>query len=64
MCIRDRFTAAAELATALAGEADRRPRDAFGRLTDASADAYAWAWLAASTHLAAAQRSLVAASWA
>ncbi|MER7463776.1 hypothetical protein [Streptomyces sp. NPDC097981] len=57
------FTAAAELATALAAEADRRPRDAFGRLTDPSPDAYAWAWLAASTHLAAAERSLVAASW-
>ncbi|WP_406386256.1 hypothetical protein [Streptomyces sp. NBC_00211] len=57
------FTAAAELATALAAEADRRPRDAFGRLTNPSPDAYAWAWLAASTHLAAAERSLVAASW-
>ncbi|MEV0411196.1 hypothetical protein AB0I68_10425 [Streptomyces sp. NPDC050448] len=57
------FTAAAELATALAAEADRRPRDPFGRLTDPSPDAYAWAWLAASTHLAAAERSLVAASW-
>ncbi|WP_328619417.1 hypothetical protein [Streptomyces sp. NBC_00354] len=57
------FTAAAELATALAAEADRRPRDSFGRLTDPSPDAYAWAWLAASTHLAAAERSLVAASW-
>ncbi|MFI8263046.1 MULTISPECIES: SWIM zinc finger family protein [unclassified Streptomyces] len=57
------FTAAAELATALAAEADRRPRDPFGRLTDPSPDAYAHAWLAASTHLAAAERSLVAASW-
>ncbi|MFD0265132.1 hypothetical protein ACFVGY_00845 [Streptomyces sp. NPDC127106] len=57
------FTAAAELATALAAEADRRPRDAFGRLTDPSADGYAWAWLSAATHLAAAERSLVAASW-
>lgn len=57
------FTAAAELATALAAEADRRPRDPFGRLTDPSADAYARAWLAASTHLAAAERHLVAASW-
>ncbi|MFE2146775.1 hypothetical protein ACFXA3_34480, partial [Streptomyces sp. NPDC059456] len=57
------FTAAAQLATALAAEADRRPRDSFGRLTDPSPDAYAWAWLAASTHLAAAERSLVAASW-
>ncbi|WP_051832538.1 SWIM zinc finger family protein [Streptomyces katrae] len=57
------FTTAAELATALAAEADRRPRDPFGRLKDPSPDAYARAWLAASTHLAAAERSLVAASW-
>ncbi|MFD7630535.1 hypothetical protein ACFV7Q_31715 [Streptomyces sp. NPDC059851] len=57
------FTTAAELATALAAEADRRPRDAFGRLTDPSADGYARAWLSAATHLAAAERSLVAASW-
>ncbi|MFJ8207839.1 hypothetical protein [Streptomyces sp. NPDC096033] len=58
------FTAAAGLAAALVTEADRRPRDAFGRLTDPSADGYAWAWLAASAHLTAARRSLVAASWA
>ncbi|WP_030153958.1 SWIM zinc finger family protein [Streptomyces sp. NRRL S-244] len=58
------FTTAAELAAALAAEADRRPRDPFGRLTNASPDAYARAWLATSTHLAAAERSLVAASWA
>ncbi|KOU25415.1 SWIM zinc finger domain protein [Streptomyces sp. WM6372] len=58
------FTAAAELAAALAAEADRRPRDPFGRLTNPSPDAYAHAWLAASIHLAAAERSLVAASWA
>ncbi|MGW0391310.1 hypothetical protein ACWDYJ_10470 [Streptomyces sp. NPDC003042] len=58
------FAAAADLATALVLEADRRPRDSFGRLTEASADGYAWAWLAAATHLTAAQRSLVAASWA
>lgn len=58
------FSTAAELATALAAEADRRPRDVFGRLTDPSPDAYARAWLAASTHLAGAERSLVAASWA
>ncbi|MEU7554336.1 hypothetical protein AB0B01_18695 [Streptomyces sp. NPDC044571] len=60
---RSGFTAAAESAAALAAEADRRPRDAFGRLADPSADAYAWAWLAAATHLEAAQRSLVTASW-
>ncbi|WP_420078199.1 hypothetical protein ACN6AT_02160 [Streptomyces sp. JL4002] len=55
--------AAADLATALAAEADRRPRDVFGRLADPSPDGYAWAWLAAATHLAAAERCLVAASW-
>ncbi|MFE0649377.1 hypothetical protein ACFVZH_12390 [Streptomyces sp. NPDC059534] len=54
---------AARLAAALAAEADRRPRDAFGRLTDASSDAYARAWLASAVHLAAAERSLVVASW-
>ncbi|MEW5656585.1 hypothetical protein ABGT92_14840, partial [Streptomyces cinereoruber] len=54
---------AAQLAEALTAEADRRPRDAFGRLTDASADGYARAWLASAVHLAAAERSLVAASW-
>ncbi|MEL5956234.1 hypothetical protein AADR41_15935 [Streptomyces sp. CLV115] len=54
---------AALLAQALTTEAGRRPRDTFGRLTDPSADAYARAWLASAVHLAAAERSLVAASW-
>ncbi|MFF3732959.1 hypothetical protein ACFYXM_22230 [Streptomyces sp. NPDC002476] len=54
---------AAHLAQALTTEAGRRPRDTFGRLTDPSADAYARAWLASAVHLAAAERSLVAASW-
>ncbi|MEU8773625.1 hypothetical protein [Streptomyces sp. NPDC048606] len=58
------FGAAAELAGALVTEADRRSRDGFGRLTDPSADGYARRWLEAYTHLSAAQRSLVAASWA
>ncbi|MFJ3829971.1 hypothetical protein ACIPWI_18640 [Streptomyces sp. NPDC090046] len=57
------LTAAADLAAALAAEADRRPRDVFGRLADPSPDGYAWAWLAAATHLAASERSLIAASW-
>ncbi|MEU6294234.1 hypothetical protein [Streptomyces erythrochromogenes] len=57
------LTGAADLAVSLAAEADRRSRDAFGRLADPSPDGYAWAWLAAATHLAAAERSLVAASW-
>ncbi|KQX50080.1 MULTISPECIES: hypothetical protein [unclassified Streptomyces] len=54
---------AAHLAETVMAEADRRPRDAFGRLTDASAAGYARAWLASAVHLAAAERSLVAASW-
>ncbi|MER7515621.1 hypothetical protein [Streptomyces sp. NPDC126499] len=54
---------AAELAEALTAEADRRPRDSFGRLVDASSDGYARAWLASAVHLAAAERSLVAATW-
>ncbi|MFF3014369.1 hypothetical protein [Streptomyces sp. NPDC057939] len=57
------FATAADLAGALVLEADRRPRNAFGRLTEPSADAYARAWLASATHLEAAGRSLVAASW-
>ncbi|MCX5195219.1 hypothetical protein OOK31_15135 [Streptomyces sp. NBC_00249] len=57
------FGAAAELAAALVTEADRRPRDAFGRLTDPSCDGYAWAWLAAFTHLTTARRTLVTTSW-
>ncbi len=35
----------------------------FGRLTDPGTDRYAWAWLAAATHLAATERALVQASW-
>ncbi|MFC9590887.1 hypothetical protein ACFTUC_14040 [Streptomyces sp. NPDC056944] len=54
---------AARLAQDLTAEAGRRPRDAFGRLTDASADGYARAWLASAVHLSTAERSLVAWSW-
>ncbi|MFI6800422.1 SWIM zinc finger family protein [Streptosporangium canum] len=57
------FEAAAELAAALTGEADRRSRDVFGRSTDSGPDGYAWAWLAAAIHLAAADQALVQASW-
>ncbi|MFG3532501.1 hypothetical protein ACGF8B_38195 [Streptomyces sp. NPDC047917] len=60
---RAELGAAAHLAQALTTEAGRRPRNTFGRLTDPSADAYARAWLASAVHLAAAERSLVAASW-
>ncbi|MET8387765.1 SWIM zinc finger family protein [Streptosporangium canum] len=57
------FEAAAELAAALTAEADRRSRDVFGRSTDSGPDGYAWAWLAAAIHLAAADQALVQASW-
>lgn len=57
------FHTAAVLATALAAEADRRDRDAFGRLTDPGTDRYARAWLAAAAHLAGTERALVLASW-
>ncbi|MCB5169142.1 hypothetical protein LG634_30585 [Streptomyces bambusae] len=57
------FGTAADLADALAAEADCRTRDAFGRLTDTSTDRYAHAWLASSVHLAASERALITASW-
>ncbi|MFI7644608.1 hypothetical protein ACIBTZ_00820 [Micromonospora sp. NPDC049460] len=57
------FTTAAAVAAALADESDRRGRDAFGRLTDPDPDRYAWAWLAATAHLAATERELIRSSW-
>ncbi|MBQ1076602.1 hypothetical protein KBX06_26110 [Micromonospora sp. C31] len=57
------FTTAAALTTALADESARRGRDAFGRLANADPDGYAWAWLAATAHLAAAERELIRSSW-
>ncbi|MFI9594947.1 hypothetical protein [Nonomuraea sp. NPDC052265] len=57
------FRTAADLAVALADEADRRERDVFGRLTEAGPDGYARAWLAAAAHLAATERALVRTSW-
>ncbi|WDZ83695.1 SWIM zinc finger family protein [Micromonospora cathayae] len=57
------FTTAAGLASALVAEADRRGRDAFGRLADPDPDRYAWAWLAAAAHLAATERELIRSSW-
>ncbi|YCK40908.1 hypothetical protein ACNF49_44690 [Actinomadura sp. ATCC 39365] len=57
------FRTAADLAVALADEADRRERDVFGRLSEAEPDGYARAWLAAATHLAATERALVRTSW-
>ncbi|WP_428964918.1 hypothetical protein [Micromonospora fluostatini] len=57
------FTTAAAVAAALADESDRRGRDVFGRRTDADPDRYAWAWLAVSAHLVAAERELIRSSW-
>ncbi|MEV6037108.1 SWIM zinc finger family protein [Nonomuraea sp. NPDC052116] len=57
------FQAAADLVTGLTAEADRRSRDVFGRLTDTGPDRYAWAWVAAATHLAATERAMINASW-
>ncbi|MFG1688982.1 SWIM zinc finger family protein [Nonomuraea sp. NPDC049269] len=57
------FRTAAELATTLTAEADRRTRDVFGRLADSGPDRYAWAWLAAATHLAATERAMIQSSW-
>ncbi|WP_405800117.1 hypothetical protein [Streptomyces sp. NBC_01506] len=57
------FHTAAELTGALGFEADRRTRDAFGRIHDET-DRYASAWLAAAFHLASTERALVQASWA
>ncbi|MGW6501322.1 SWIM zinc finger family protein [Nonomuraea angiospora] len=57
------FQAAADLVAGLTAEADRRSRDVFGRLTDTGPDRYAWAWVAAATHLAATERAMIHASW-
>ncbi|MFV2113791.1 hypothetical protein ACFHW0_15835 [Micromonospora sp. LOL_025] len=57
------FTTAAALTAALADESDRRGRDVFGRRTDPDPDRYAWAWLAVTAHLAAAERELIRSSW-
>ncbi|MEH1099542.1 hypothetical protein [Micromonospora sp. CPCC 205561] len=61
--LRAGFTTAAAVSAALADESDRRGRDAFGRLADADPDRYAWAWLAATAHLAATERELIRHSW-
>jgi hypothetical protein len=57
------FTTAAAVAAGLADEADRSGRDVFGRRTDPDPDRYAWAWLAATAHLSAAERELIRSSW-
>ncbi|WP_149828361.1 SWIM zinc finger family protein [Streptomyces tailanensis] len=60
---RGGFQAAADLATTLTAEADRRTRDVFGRIDDPDPDRYARAWLAAAVYLAATERALVRATW-
>lgn len=60
---RSGFRTAADLATALASEADRRTRDVFGRTDEADPDGYARAWLAAAVYLATTERALVQATW-
>ncbi|GAA5019459.1 SWIM zinc finger family protein [Kitasatospora paranensis] len=60
---RTGFRTAAELTSALVAEADRRGRDAFGRLDDPDPEAYAASWLAVALHLTAAERELVRATW-
>ncbi|MDH6219745.1 SWIM zinc finger family protein [Streptomyces pseudovenezuelae] len=60
---RSGFRAAADLAHALAAEADRRGRDVFGRTEEADPDGYACAWLAAAVYLAGTERALVQATW-
>ncbi|MEV6157661.1 hypothetical protein AB0L53_45725 [Nonomuraea sp. NPDC052129] len=57
------FRSAADLVTKLTAEADRRSRDVFGRLADSGPDRYAWAWLAAATHLVATERAMIQSSW-
>ncbi|MFC4584782.1 hypothetical protein [Sphaerisporangium corydalis] len=63
MLRRTGFPVAAELTATLAAEADRRGRDAFGRLTDSGPERYASAWLTTAVHLATAERTLIRASW-
>ncbi|MGW3914341.1 hypothetical protein ACWEBX_22865 [Streptomyces sp. NPDC005070] len=60
---RGGFLTAADLATGLTAEADRRTRDVFGRTGGADPDRYARAWLAAAVYLAGVERALVEATW-
>ncbi|MFI8529362.1 hypothetical protein ACIGMX_03755 [Streptomyces aquilus] len=60
---RSGFRTAADLAEALAAEADRRGRDVFGRTQQADPDGYARAWLAAAVCLSGTERALVEATW-
>ncbi|MFF7645197.1 hypothetical protein [Streptomyces canus] len=57
------FGTAADLAEALAAEADRRGRDVFGRTQQADPDGYARVWLSAAVYLSGTERALVEATW-
>ncbi|MET7694297.1 hypothetical protein ABZT06_41145 [Streptomyces sp. NPDC005483] len=57
------FRTAADLAEALAAEADRRGRDVFGRTQQADPDGYARVWLSAAVYLSGTERALVEATW-
>ncbi|NUS26670.1 MAG: hypothetical protein HOV92_20915, partial [Streptomyces sp.] len=57
------FRTAADLADALAAQADRRSRDVFGRSQQSDPDGYARAWLAAAVYLTGTERALVEATW-
>lgn len=60
---RSGFRTAADLADALAAEADRRGRDVFGRTQQADPDGYARVWLSAAVYLSGTERALVEATW-
>ncbi|TQJ85408.1 hypothetical protein [Streptomyces sp. SLBN-31] len=60
---RSGFRTAAELAAALAAEADRRGRDVFGRTQETDPDGYARVWLSAAVYLSGTERALVKATW-
>jgi hypothetical protein len=60
---RSGFATAADLADALAAEADRRSRDVFGRTQQADPDGYARVWLSAAVYLSGTERALVESTW-
>ncbi|MCD0451534.1 hypothetical protein LO762_20375 [Actinocorallia sp. API 0066] len=57
------FPTAASLALTLTAEADRRPRDPFGRLTDPTPTPFAQAWLTAALHLHTTEHTLISTTW-